>query len=208
MTGPLSDTLQNLIAKARIVSFASWQSAFSPDAIAMFQAADDDRHYLSDDEIARLQALSDNFSEAGIAIARDLRDAAKNIVEEARSGVLSAFPGITEPGGGLYPPQRADACWRDYWQFLRCVTYGIAAQQQQFTSPEGLYHLQLLYQELEVPLDAMVMGIDTLKQASLKRLGDRDPVLVEPYFDHLRNALDRFRQAPSEPPPPLTSGRT
>ena len=201
MTVPLSDALKQLIAKARIVSFASWQPTFSTEAIAIFQAADDDRHYLSDGEIARLQASSDRWPADGLAVARELRDAADAIVEEARAGVLAAFPDITDPGGGLYPPHRAEACWRDFWQFLRCVTYGIAAQQQSFTSPEGLHYMQLLYEELQVPLDAMVMGIENLKQASLQRMGDRPPALVEPYFDHLRAALDRFRQSPGSPEP-------
>ena len=196
MSGPLSDTLKQLIAKARIVSFADWRSEYSAEALSIFQAADDDRHYLTDGELLRLQATSPSLPQEGIVIATALRDSANEIVAEARANVLEAFPGITEPGGGLYPPQRAEACWRDFWQFLRCVTYGIAAQQPSFTSAEGLHHMQLLYQELQVPLDAMVMGIENLKLASLKRFSDRDPALLEPYFDHLRSALDRFRQSP------------
>ncbi len=33
--------------------------------------------------------------------------------------VLGRFPGITEPGGGLYPAARSDACWRDFCAFLQ-----------------------------------------------------------------------------------------
>ena len=197
MSGPLSDHLKQLIAKARIVSFADWSSDYSADAIAIFQAADDDRYYLSDEEYSRLQTLGSSLPQDGIALATALRDAANEIVAEARENVLAAFPGITDPGGGLYPPHRAEACWRDFWQFLRCVTYGVAAQQSAFTSDEGLHFMQLLYQELQVPLDAMVMGIEQLKLASLNRFPNSNPDLLEPYFDHLRSALDRFRQSNS-----------
>ena len=194
MSGQLSDHLKQLIAKARIVSFADWSSEYSAEAIAIFQAADDDRQYLSDEEYSHLATLSPALPQCGVEIATALRDSADEIVAEARGDVLAAFPGITDPGGGLYPPQRAEACWRDFWHFLRCVTYGVAAQQSSFTSAEGLHYMQLLYQELQVPLDAMVMGIEQLKVASLNRFPQSDPALLEPYFEHLRAALDRFRQ--------------
>jgi hypothetical protein len=65
-------------------------------------------------------------STAFISVTKDLRDRVHEIVDEARTQVLATFPNITQPGGGLYPPARADACWRDFWHFLRCITYGIA----------------------------------------------------------------------------------
>ncbi|MGK7909911.1 MAG: phycobilisome protein [Synechococcus sp.] len=197
MSSPLNDSLKQLIAKARIVSFADWSPDYSAEAIAIFQGADDDRHYLTDEEFSRLAALGATVPQDGIVLASFLRDSANEIVAEARANVLAAFPGITEPGGGLYPSHRAEACWRDFWQFLRCVTYGIAAQRPSFTSDEGLHYMQLLYQELQVPLDAMVMGIEQLKAASLNRCRDSDPTQLEPYFDRLRAALDRFRQTDS-----------
>jgi hypothetical protein len=61
-----------------------------------------------------------------------------------------------------------------------------------YTSAEGLHHLQLLYQELQVPLDAMVVGLEGIKQASLKRL-DSPPPELETYFDHLITQLKQFR---------------
>ncbi|MEM9568990.1 MAG: phycobilisome protein [Cyanobacteria bacterium P01_E01_bin.34] len=197
MSGSLSETLKQLIAKARIVSFAEWSTEYSAEAIAIFQAADNNRHYLTDEDYDHLAALSPALPPDGVALASALRDLAEEIVAEARGNVLSAFPGITDPGGGLYPPQRAEACWRDFWQFLRCITYGVAAQQPSFTSTEGLHYMQLLYQELQVPLDAMVMGIEQLKAASLNRFPEREPALLEPYFDHLGSALDRFRRSPN-----------
>jgi hypothetical protein len=51
--------------------------------------------------------------------------------------------------------------------------------------------MQLLYRELRVPLDAMVLGLENLKAASLKRLPDRQQTLA-PYFDHLLTKLSSF----------------
>ncbi len=146
----LSDRAKQLIPKARIVSFASWTD-ISPGTIALFQAADDNSQYLTDDELASIVTSMSGSEPSAvaqesptsstidpIAVAKTLRDQAPNIVDEARGVVLHAFPGILEPGGGLYPSMRADACWRDFWQFLRCITYGIAGRHQDYTSFDGL----------------------------------------------------------------------
>ena len=37
----------------------------------------------------------------------------------AKAAVLQQFPGITAPGGGLYPAARSEACWRDFCAFLQ-----------------------------------------------------------------------------------------
>lgn len=188
---PLSETAIALIQKARIVSFHTWQAAYSEDVLQCFQAADEERRYLTDDDFTRLNGLVPELA-AGLDLAKTLHDQVNDIVNEARAEVLAQFPGITAPGGSLYPAERADACWRDFWHFLRCITYGIAGQRTDYTSPEGLHHMQLLYQELQVPLDAMVVGLAGIKQASLSRLGDNSPDLA-PYFDPLIAQLKQFR---------------
>lgn len=188
MASPLSPHIKELIAKARIVSFDGWQAQFGADAIAQLQTADEERHYLGDALLAQLPAGE---------IARHLRDHASAIVDTARGQVLAQFPGITEPGGGLYPAVRADACWRDFWHFLRCITYGIAAQRTDYTSATGLAHMEQLYQELQVPLEAMVFGLRALKAASKEQLARLDvpAAHTDPYFDHLISALSHFQAA-------------
>ena len=189
----LSQKVKELIAKARIVSFAQWQQIYSPEAIAHFQAADDEGRYLSDDDIQQLRSLMPD--PAGLTIAQQFRDQAADIVDEARQQVLTTYPDIVNPGGGLYPPVRAEACWRDFWHFLRCMTYGIAGGQESYTSPEGLGYMQQLYQELQVPLDAMVLGLEGIKDASLRRLSDAQQESWAPYFDHLIERLRAFQAA-------------
>jgi allophycocyanin-B len=187
----LSDRAKQLIPKARIVSFATWDDWYSPESIARFQAADDAGCYLSDTDLA---VLADSL---GVEAVRWLRDHADEIVTAARSQVLERFPQITESGGELYPPPRAQACWRDFWHFLRCITYGIAGGRIDYTSEEGLQSMEWLYQELKVPLPAMVVGLEALKEASLQQLGTDRSIEFAPYFDRMISELKRFRAEPS-----------
>jgi Phycobilisome protein len=188
---PLTDKVLELIQKARIVSFATWQDTHPAATIQVFQAADDERRYLTDEDLAKIQQLAPSTTTYSL-IVQILRDRVSEIVDEARADVLAAFPNITQSGGGLYPAARADACWRDFWHFLRCITYGIAGQHTDYTSPEGLGYMQQLYQELQVPLDAMVVGLEGIKTASLKRISPEQRGELEPYFDHLISALRQF----------------
>ena len=190
----LSEKVRDLIQKARIVSFSTWHDQYSDDVIQRFQLADDERRYLTDEDVLVLQGNVSEPDSLG-AVAQVLRDRASDIVDEARAEVLNTFPTITQPGGGLYPPERAEACWRDFWQFLRCITYGIAGQRADYTSAEGLHYMNLLYQELQVPLDAMVVGLEGVKAASLKRIDPQHHTRLIPCFDQLIDQLRQFKNA-------------
>lgn len=194
MTNPqLSDRVKELIIKARIVSFETWTATHPPELIQRFQHADDQRQYLTDEDLALIRQLAPNTA-AFLEEVERLRDRASDIVDEARAAVLAQFPTILAPGGGLYPPMRAEACWRDFWQFLRCITYGIAGQHTDYTSEPGLHHMNLLYQELQVPLEAMVVGLENIKLASLQQIespSHRNRLC--PYFDHLIAQLQQFQ---------------
>jgi len=191
MTIQLSEHILELIAQARIVSFASWKDSYPSEVIQLFQRADDESRYLNDADLGQIQAASSE-GDSLIHTAQLLRDRAPEIIDEARNQVLAQFPHITQPGGGLYPPKRAENCWRDFWHFLRCITYGIAGGSSQFTSSEGLHYMNLLYQELQVPLEAMVVGLEGIKAASLKRVGDLEAETLAPYFEHLITQLKAF----------------
>jgi Phycobilisome protein len=189
----LSNKVKELIIKARIVSFETWAATHSPETIALFQGADDRREYLTDAELDQIQTQSLANADL-IAIARLFRESATEIVDDARAQVLKAFPTITQPGGGLYPEVRAQACWRDFWHFLRCVAYGIAGGSVDYTSDVGLHNMNLLYQELQVPLDAMVLGLQELKVAGLGRIEPDHRANLAPYFDRLITKLQGFQQ--------------
>jgi hypothetical protein len=192
MPAQFSPAIQQLIQNARIVSLAAWRSTHPAPAIALVQAADDQGRYLTDADLQHLETLVPHHAQF-LPVVKQLRDQVTDIVDEARSQVLATFPAITQPGGGLYPAERANACWRDFWHFLRCITYGIAGQHTDYTSPEGLHYMRLLYQELQVPLDAMVVGLEAIKTASLKRVEPEQQAPLAPYFDHLILQLSQFR---------------
>lgn len=187
----ISERAKQLIPQARIVSFASWKDLHSDEVIQIFQQADDEGRYLTDEDLEKIKDLSP-ATYSSVERAQLLREKASDIVAQARQQVLATYPNITEPNGDLYPPERAEACWRDFWHFLRCITYGIAGNSPQFTSPEGLENMQLLYQELRVPLPAMICGLENLKHFSLQQFNDEEQQFLIPYFDHLIDALKRF----------------
>ncbi|GAB4535975.1 MAG: allophycocyanin subunit alpha [Pleurocapsa sp.] len=187
----LNDKVKELIAKSRIVSFESWHALYPPAIIAIFQQADDEKRYLMDEDIEQIQNLVPKLAPS-LEQGKILRDSVNDIVNYARGEVLAAFPNITEPGGGLYPPMRAEACWRDFWHFLRCITYGISGQSVEYTSDRGLQYMEQLYQELQVPLDAMVVGLEQLKNHSLQKFAVSQRDDLAPYFDRLINAMKDF----------------
>ncbi|MEA5478608.1 phycobilisome protein [Pseudanabaena galeata UHCC 0370] len=187
----LSDKVRELIKKSRIVSFVNWQGAYPAEMIQCLQTADDQSRYLTDADLQQIQELEPTIAK-NIPAVQLLRDRVSAIVDEARAEVLQVFPNITQEGGGLYPPDRANACWRDFWHFLRCITYGIAGQRTDYLSAEGLQYMNSLYQELQVPLDAMVIGLEGIKTASLKLLEPEQKSELSPYFDCLIEQLKLF----------------
>ena len=194
----LTERAKQLIPKSRIVSFSSWESIYPETLIQRFQSADDQGRYLGDDDLQQLIIILKKASKSQpidinlVNVSRLLRDRAEEIVTQAREQVLAQYPGITEPNGDLYPQARAQACWRDFWHFLRCITYGIAGGLTQYTSSEGLHYMELLYEELQVPLPAMISGLEGLKAASLQRIEPNLAEIISPYFDHLIEQLRQF----------------
>ena len=190
-TSQLSEKVRELIQKARIVSFAAWCDTHPIQGVGRFQLADDERRFLTDEDLHFIRQVAPSTT-ALLAVAQQLRDLVNDIVSEAKLEILQTFPNITQPGGGLYPPDRSEACWRDLCNFLRCITYGIAGQHTDYTSAEGMHYLRLLYQEMQVPLDAMLVGLEGIKAASLKQLEPQQQPIVAPYFDHLIEQLSAF----------------
>lgn len=187
----LSDKVKDLIEKSRIVSF-DWE--YSPAAIEIFQQADNERRFLTDEEIEQIKTITPDLSNS-LAQGKKLRDNVNDIVSSAREVVLDTYPDLTEPGGGLYPPMRAEACWRDFWHFMRCISYGVSGNSVNYTSDRGLGYMEQLYRELQVPLNAMVLGLEQLKVFSLQKFATSQQQDLEPYFDRLIESMSRFSPA-------------
>ena len=187
----LSDRVQELIEKSRIVSFDSWHHRYPIEVVEIFQQADDEKRYLSNEDIAHIVKTLPALAHSTESV-KLLRDNVTEIIAQARAEVLTAFPQITQPGGELFPPPRAEACWRDFWHFLRCITYGIAGQSLDYTSDRGLAYMEQLYQELNVPLNAMILGLEKLKFYSLNQFAETQKSNLAPYFDRLVVAMKGF----------------
>ena len=52
--------------------------------------------------------------------------------------------------------------------------------------------MQLLYQELRVPLEAMVLGLESFKTFSLKQFDIKEKDKIAPCFEHLIAQLKDF----------------
>lgn len=188
----LTERAKQLIPLSRIVSFAAWKNHYPASVIEIFQQADDQGRYLTDQDLEQIATLIPE-SLSALESARLLRDKADTIIDSARQKVLDEYSGITDIDGDLYPPARAQACWRDFWHFLRCITYGIAGSCIPFTSSEGLKNMQLLYQELKVPLPAMLVGLESLKTFGLEEFNPEQQIELSSYFNHLIEAMRRFQ---------------
>lgn len=189
VTESWSKSAREAMVQAGVIKADEWPEDYSSGIVQFVRDADAEKRFLTD---AELDAIAAQTSPRSGTIVRCLRDLATDIVTEARTNVLGQFPGITEPGGELYPEVRAESCWRDFWHFLRSTSYGIASENLEFVSAEGTRHMEILYRELNVPLAAMVKGVEALKVASMERLdGDRAGA-VAPYFDRLIERLREF----------------
>ena len=62
-----------------------------------------------------------------------LQDLVPELVNQSRSALLSDEPDLVKPGGKLHPQERADACWRDCYHFLRVSLYGMALKRTEIT---------------------------------------------------------------------------
>ena len=150
------------------------------------QIAQDQARFISELELKNIGNSPGTFAAGRLSKSVD------SLVEKAKEHVNQKFPGITEEGGGLYPAFRAEACWRDYWHFTRVVSYGVAAQVYDFLSDDGVKNMNELYKELGIPLDAMLAGVENLKDESLKLVEEDEKEGVEKAFQTLSSKLKTF----------------
>ena len=119
------------------------------------------------------------------------------LINEAKRILLKRIPNITEPGGSLYPKERAEACWRDCFHFARISIYGTAAGETNITDKQGLKVVQELYSILEVPINALII---CLKELQLKcsetytiNHHPKDISLLDGCFNHLVEKMEAMQ---------------
>ena len=83
MTIELTERAKQLIPKAKIVSFKSWEKVLPTEIIQLFQTADNEARYLTDNDLNSLKNSS-KLPIFSIEAASLLKDSASKIVDEAR----------------------------------------------------------------------------------------------------------------------------
>ena len=115
-----------------------------------------------------------------------------HLVNQARALLLATQPHLVLPGGALHPEDRADACWRDCWNFLRVITYAVACNQSCFTNPSGMAALRELYRRMNVPIEGMNIALGQLKENALEGVSrSNDRQLIRDCFQHLHAELNK-----------------
>ena len=108
---------------------------------SILEHADQAQRQLTSDELSTICRVSGiDGSLPGSLIQRS-----DHLVNQARAHLLATQPHLVQPGGALHPQDRAEACWRDCWNFLRVITYAVACNQSCFTNPSGMAALRELY---------------------------------------------------------------
>ena len=157
-------------------------------ARSILERADQAQRQLTSDELATICETSgiDASLPGGLIHRSD------QLVNQARGHLVKTQPHLVQPGGALYPQDRAEACWRDCWNFLRVITYAVACNQSCFTNPSGMAALRELYRRMNVPIEGMNIALGQLKEKALEgvwRSNDRQ--LISGCFQHLRDQLNK-----------------
>lgn len=146
--------------------------------------ADNELRYPS---IGELKNIQDYFktSEKRILISRTLRDQEQNIIQLASKSIFKIHPEYIAPGGNAEGARKRSLCLRDYGWYLRLVTYGILAGDQELIEKIGLIGVKEMYNSLGVPVLGMIDAIECLKDATLEVLSNEESSFVSPYFDFI-----------------------
>ena len=184
--------LQNIDFKT-LVQDAQVQGLSKSEALpqatrAILERADQGQRLLTPDELASICQSSG----VDCTLPGNLTNRTNDLVNQARGHLLGTQPELVEPGGALHPQDRAEACWRDCWNFLRVIIYAVACNQSRFTNPNGMAALRELYRRMNVPIEGMNIALDQLRQQALKEISrPSDRQLINDCFQHLSAELNK-----------------
>jgi hypothetical protein len=155
---------------------------------SILERADQARRQLSSDELTTICQVSG----IDVSLADNLIQRSDQLVNQARAHLIATQPHLVQPGGALHPEDRAEACWRDCWNFLRVITYAVACNQSCFTNPSGMAALRELYRRMNVPIEGMNIALGQLKEKALEGVSrSNDRQLIDDCFQHLRDQLNK-----------------
>jgi len=155
---------------------------------SILERADQAQRQLSSDELTTICQVSG----IDVSLADNLIQRSDQLVKQARAHLIATQPHLVQPGGALHPEDRAEACWRDCWNFLRVITYAVACNQSCFTNPSGMAALRELYRRMNVPIEGMNIALGQLKEKALEGVSrSNDRQLIDDCFQHLRDQLNK-----------------
>ena len=155
---------------------------------SILERADQAQRQLSSDELTTICQASG----IDVSLADNLIQRSDQLVNQARAHLIATQPHLVQPGGALHPEDRAEACWRDCWNFLRVITYAVACNQSCFTNPSGMAALRELYRRMNVPIEGMNIALGQLKEKALEGVSrSNDRQLIDDCFQHLRDQLNK-----------------
>ena len=182
-----NERMQHLLLRAKVLGL-SHDLNLPENSRRCLQQADAERRHLNPAELELVCAISGTH----VRLPQVLQDQADELVEAARHHLLQHQPELTSPGGALHPRERADACWRDCWNFMRVITYAIAAGRSTFTDPDGMRALRELYTLMGVPIDGMTIALNELQRLTLQESSDpAERSMTTACFEHLLGNLNK-----------------
>lgn len=150
--------------------------------------ADDELRYPSSGELQGIQEFL-KTGQQRIRIAETLAENEKKIVDQAQKQLFRKRPDFRAPGGNAYGQRQYNQCLRDYGWYLRLITYGILAGNQEPIEKIGLVGVKEMYNSLNVPVPGMVEAIRCLKEAALALLNNEEANEASPYFDYIIQSM-------------------
>ena len=159
--------IRQLAKKARVFGLAESPSLL-PQHKRVLAEADGAKRLLSTSELKMLCAQSGTTTSA----LERLQGQAEALVDASKQALLRKQPDLVAPGGALYPEDRAEACWRDCYHFLRVSCYGAACAESRICDPEGMAALGELYALLGVPTDALKLALVELRTRACAAYAD------------------------------------
>ena len=155
---------------------------------SILERADQAQRQLSSDELTTICQVSG----IDVSLADNLIQRSDQLVNQARAHLIATQPHLVQSGGALHPEDRAEACWRDCWNFLRVITYAVACNQSCFTNPSGMAALRELYRRMNVPIEGMNIALGQLKEKALEGVSrSNDRQLIRDCFQHLHAELNK-----------------
>ena len=184
---PQNSLLAALIQRAQVQGLST-DPNLPEESRRILGAADQDRRQLTAEELLCI------CGESGMnaALPKQLQRQADDLVNQARTHLLKQQPQLVQPGGALFPSERAEACWRDCWNFLRVIVYAVACNQSSFTNEGGMAALRELYQRMNVPAEGLNIALNQLKALVLQGVErEADRSLISDCFQHLSKQLNK-----------------